>query len=178
MQRILIGIVEYALGFLALALFGAYALASGTPTPQRWIAAFKIASCVAIAELVVLAARRSPANRLIIGANLWLLIGGTAAFLEQWWVLQAYERFGEASLFVAILLVGLFTTLVSRAGFVAAEGERQRVLLASGAMLLAVIGALVVAVVYRGNIKLAAVFPVIGLSWLNRALRAVVSRVV
>lgn len=170
MQRAAIAIVEYLLGFFSLAVFAAYAFAQGAPTEERWVSAFKLGACIAAIELLVLLYRKALANRLVIGANIWLLIAGLAAFTEQWWVLRGYERFGEASLFAAMLLVG-FASTAGPGGFVAALGPRRKVLVASGVLFLAVAAALVLAIVFRGNVKLAAVLPVIGLSWLNRVLQ-------
>jgi uncharacterized membrane protein YdcZ (DUF606 family) len=168
----LIAIIEYLLGFFALAVFAAYAFGQGaSPSDARMITAFKLGACLAVVELIILARRAKPANRLIVGANLWLLIGGLAAFFQVWWVLQGYQRFGEASLFVAILLVGIVSTLALPGGFVATQGPRRKVLIASGVLLAAVLAALANAIAFKGDARLAAVLPVIALSWLNRALQ-------
>lgn len=176
MRRILLATIEYLLGFLALAIFAYLAFASGPASDERFVYAFKIASIVAVVELAVLLARASAANRLIIGANIWLAVGGAAAFLELWWVLRVYQRFGEASLFASMLAVGLVSMAVSPAGFIGKTGKRSVVLQRSALLLLAVGAALAIAVVYRGNVKYAAVLPVIALSWLNRLLRQAVPR--
>ena len=176
MKRVALAVLGYALGFLALAVFAALAFGSGKPSDERMVLAFKVGATIAVLELAVLFWRRAPANRLIIGANAWLLAGGMAALLEQWWVLEAYRRIGEAGLFVAMLAVGLLTMAFSSTGFVAASGERSRVLWSSVALLAAVSLALYAAVQFRGDVKLAAVLPVIALSWLNRLLRRVAER--
>ena len=173
MKRVALAALEYALGFLALAVFAAIAFGNGEPTDERMISAFKVGAAIAAVELAVLLGRSAPANRLIIGANLWLLVGGVAAVLEQWWLLKGYQKLGEAGLFIAMLTVGLATTALSPAGFVAATGERRRVLWSSAALVVAVLLALVGAIHFRGDVKLAAVRPVILLSWLNRLLRRV-----
>ena len=171
MRGLLVAIVEYLLGFFALAVFAAYAYAGGAPTEERFVGAFKLAACFAAVELVLLARRAAPTNRLTIGANVWLLVAGTAAFAQQWWLLRGYQRVGEASLFVSLLAVGVVATALTPAGFVAAIGPRRQVVLASVALLVAVPFALWAAVAFRGDVKLAAVLPVIGLSWLNRGLQ-------
>ena len=115
--------------------------------------------------------RVEPANRLILGANLWLIAGGAAAYLEQWWWLLLYQQFGEASLFSVMLFVGIASTLFSPSGFIAKLGPRTAVKRSSVILLVSVSLALVVAVYFRGNVKYASVIPVIVLSWLNRLLR-------
>jgi hypothetical protein len=102
---------------------------------------------------------------------LWLIAGGAAAFTEQWWWLRVYQQFGEASLFLAILLVGVVSTLFTPSGFIAKLGPSVSVQRSSLLLLVAVVCALAVAVYFRGHVKYAAVIPIIALSWLNRLLR-------
>jgi hypothetical protein len=173
LQRFLVLTIEYLLGFLALAIFAYLAFAAGAPTDERFVSAFKITSVIAALELAVLSTRAAPANRLIIGANLWLVFGGAAAFLEQWWLLKIYQRFGEASLFTSILVVGLLSTVLSPAGFIGKLGNKAIVRQRSVLLLLAVLVA--IAIYYQGNVKFAAVLPVIALSWFNRLLRHAVT---
>ena len=167
-------VIEYLLGFLALALFAYLAFGRGPTSDEQFVFAFKMCGAVAAIELVVLLARAAPANRLIVGANLWLIAGGLAAFLEQWWFLRVYQHFGEASLFFAMLCVGVLSTAVSPSGFIGKPGQRDKVLRASVLLASAVIAAMLVAIYFRGNVKLAAVMPVIALSWLGRLLRRTV----
>jgi hypothetical protein len=164
------------LGFLALAVFAALAFAGGAPSDERLVFAFKIAGGIALAEIAVLYYRSAPANRLIVGANLWLVAGGFAAFTEQWWWLKGYQRLGESGLFISMLLVGLATSVFSAVGFAAVHGERRRVHIASVVLLAAVLAALLASVRYRGTVQWAAVVPVIALSWVNRLLRRSLSR--
>ena len=177
MRSVVLAVVEYLLGFLALAFFAYLAFSGGPATDERLVLAFKLSAPVAVAELAALLWRSVPANRLILGANIWLVAGGLAAFLEQWWWLKGYQQLGEASLFVTMIIVGLATTALSPTGFVAAAGPRRAVMLASLALLAAVCLALFAAIHFRGNVKFAAVLPVIVLSWLNRLLRRAVPRV-
>ncbi len=171
MKRAALAVIEYLLGFFALAVFAALAFSGGASIDERFVFAFKVAGCLAVAELGFLLYRATPANRLIIGANIWLLAGGLAAFSQQWWLLKAYQRLGESGLFISMLLVGLATTLLSTVGFVAVQGERRRVVTASVVLLAAVVLALLASVRFRGTVHWAAVVPVIALSWLNRLLK-------
>lgn len=178
MRNTALAIIEYLLGFLALVLFAYLAFGGSTPSDERFVHAFKVSAPVAVAELLVLFWRRRPMNRLILGANLWLVGGGLAACLQQWWWLSMYQQLGEASLFVAMALVGLATTALSPSGFVAAAAPRRPVVIASLCLLAAVLAAVVVAIHFRGDITLAAVAPVIALSWFSRLLRHMLTRAV
>jgi hypothetical protein len=171
MRTAAFAVLEYLIGFVALAVFAYLAFGRGQATDEAFVFAFKVSSLLAVAELAFLLARSAPANRLILGANLWLVAGGLAAFVEQWWWLRIYQQFGEASLFVAMLLVGVFATRFTPSGFVAKLGPKAAVMRASLVLLAAVCCALGVAIYFRGNVKYAAVLPVIALSWLNRLLR-------
>ena len=171
MRSVVLAVLEYLVGFLALAFFAYLAFGRGQSTDGSFVFAFKVSALVAVVELALLLTRATPANRLILGANFWLIAGGVAAFFEQWWWLRFYQQFGEASLFVSMLLVGLVSTFSSSAGFIAKRGPSPLVLRASLVLLVAVACALAVAVYFRGNVKYAAVIPVIALSWLNRLLR-------
>jgi hypothetical protein len=170
-------VLAYLAGFLALAVFAAVAYGGGAPSEARWLLAFKLGGALALGELVfLLGLRRAPANRLIVGANLWLVAGGLAAFTGQWWWLRGYQHLGEAGLFVAMALVGLVSLWRSPAGFVAVSGDPRRVARASWLLLGAVGLALGAAVWFRGQVQWAAVVPVIALSWLARGLRLWVVR--
>jgi uncharacterized membrane protein YfcA len=72
--------------------------------------------------------------------------------------------------------VGIVATAFTPTGFVAAAGPRRKVIPASLAMLLAVGLAAVVSVQFRGDVKWAAVLPVIALSWLNRLVAQAVKK--
>jgi hypothetical protein len=122
MRHILLATAEYLLGFLALAIFAYLAFASGPASDERFVYAFKMASIVAVVELAVLLTRSFAAKRLVIGANIWLAVGGAAAYLEQWWALRVYQYFGEASLFATMFAVGLVSMTVSSAGFIGKAG--------------------------------------------------------
>lgn len=171
MRAAVLAVLEYLVGFIALALFAYLAFGRGQASDEAFVFAFKASSLLAAAELACLLVRSAPTNRLILGANLWLMGGGVAAFFEQWWWLRIYQQFGEASLFLFMLAVGAITTRFTPGGFIAKLGPRAAVQRASLLLLAAVVCALAVSVHFRGNVQYAAVVPVIALSWLNRLLR-------
>jgi hypothetical protein len=79
--------------------------------------------------------------------------GDWAAFTEQWWWLKGYQQLGETSLFLSMLGVGIIATAFTPTGFVATDGPRRKVVLASLAMLLAVGLAAMVSVQFRGDVN-------------------------
>ena len=166
-----ITVIEYLLGFLALAIFVAYAYAQGTPTVPRWEAAFKLGAVLAALEIAILFARKPPMNRLILGGNLWLLAGGLAFLFGQEKFLRLYESMGEASVFAAILCVGIIATVFSNNGFVGVQGPRNKVLTYSAYLLIATVMSFGTAIVFKGNVKIAGVLPLTALAFFHRYLR-------
>lgn len=157
--------------FLPLSLFAAYAFWSGAPDEARWQQAFQWASLAALVQLAIVLPQRRPASRLVLAANLYLLLGGLAFFSRQWWFLQAYDALRESAIFIIMLAVGIVTTVASRAGYVAAcTAPREAVVRASAWLLAATVLALVASVAYRGDRFLAAVYPIIALAILQRVL--------
>jgi hypothetical protein len=171
LKSVVFAIIEYLLGFIALAVFVAYAYANGLPTVARWEAAFKLGAVLAALEITILYVRKPPMNRLILGGNIWLLAGGLAFIFGQESFLRVYERLGEISVFVSILAVGALSTIFSKYGFIGAEASRKTILTYSLILLIAVVLALAVSVIYKGEVKLAAVLPLTALAFLNRYLR-------
>lgn len=159
------------LQFVPLSLFATYAFWHGAPDDARWEMAFELASLAAIIQLAVILPQRRPANRLVLAANLYLLLGGLAFLSHQWWFLRFYESLQEAAIFIVMLAVGTVATLASSAGYVGSQGAPgHRVKRASAVLLLATALALVLAVVFRGDRYVGAVYPIIGLAILQRVL--------
>lgn len=157
--------------FLPLSLFATYAFWHGVPDELRWQHAFQLASVAALIQLAIVLPQPRPVSRLVLAANLYLLLGGLAFFAQQWWFLQLYDTLRESAIFIFMLVVGVATTLGSRAGFVAARSiPRVPVVRASLLLLAATAVALAVSFSYRGDRYLAAVYPIIALAVLQRCL--------
>jgi hypothetical protein len=164
-------VLRRLLSFAPLSLFASYAFAHGAPTDDRWVGAFKLGAVAALVQIALFAWLRWTGSRLILGANLWLLVAGAAAFARLWWVLRGYGVLAESGIFVAMLAVGVVATFATRGGFVgvasAAPAEVRR---ASWIMLAATAGAVAMAVAFRGDRTWAAAMPVIALAVLQRTL--------
>lgn len=157
--------------FLPLSLFASYAFWHGAPDDTRWQEAFQLASVAAVVQLAIVLPQRRPMSRLVLAANIYLLLGGIAFFGHQWWFLRLYDNLRESAIFIIMLIVGMVTTLGSRAGYVAAWGlPRPAVVRGSAWLLTATAIALFISVIYRGDRYVGAVFPIIGLAVLQRVL--------
>lgn len=176
-MRRLVDTVSGFVQFFPLSLFATYAFWRGAPTNQRWLIAFELAALAAVVQLAILLPQRRPLNRLILGANLYLLIGGAAALGRQWWVLDAYGTLRESGIFVSMLVVGVVSTFATSAGFVAVPGApRDAVRRASLWLLAATLGAAATAVAFRGDRTWAAVVPVFALAVSQRVLSRLTDR--
>ena len=168
-----ISIVTSLLQFLPLTVFTLYSFRTGVPSQERLFNGFMIGAVVAVIQLIWLMRQQRPANRLILGANLWLIIGGVAASLQLWGVLRIYRELREAGVVACMLGIGIVTTLFSRPGYVGSmNGETSLVRKYSFLLLFATMPALLCGLYFRGNTLLAAVIPIIVLAVLNRFLNA------
>ena len=157
--------------FLPLSLFATYAFWHGAPDGLRWQHAFQLASVAALVQLAIVLPQPRPASRLVLAANLYLLLGGLAFFAQQWWFLQLYDALRESAIFLIMLAVGAATTMGSRAGFVGTcSAPRAPVIRASLWLLAATALACIVSVNFRGDRYLAAVYPIIALAVMHRIL--------
>jgi tetratricopeptide (TPR) repeat protein len=157
--------------FLPLIVFATYAFWDGTPTDARWVEAFKLGGLAALGHLFVVLRRGRPADRLILGVNLYLLAGGLAAFTQQWWFLRYYGALKESAIFLFMLGVGAVATFATAAGFLGvADAPPATVRRYSLWMLAATIAALGISFVFHGNTRLSAGVPVAGLAILQRVL--------
>ncbi len=158
--------------FLPLTLFATYAFWAGpTPAPNRWERAFVLGGVAAVVQMALVLRRRAPVNRLLLGANLYLLVGGLATVTRQWRVLVLYGVLAEAGIFVAILLVGLVTTSVSPAGYVGRRHPDRRKVRRYSLVLLGLTAAgLAVTVVFRGSGTWPVALPLLVVAIANQVL--------
>jgi hypothetical protein len=135
------------------------------------VEAFTIGAVAAAIQLLIVLPRGRPANRPILGANLYLLVGGLAATARQWWLLGVYARLSETGIFLSILTVGALATLLTPAGFVGVRGADVGAVRRYSAWLLsATLVAAAVSIAFRGSRTWSAVVPLIGLALLQRLL--------
>ena len=154
--------------FFPLSLFAAYAFWHGQPTNERWVTAFTLGAMAAAVQLLVVLPQRRPVNRLILGANLYLLVGGTAALARQWWLLNVYARLNESGIFLFMLVVGIIATFGTSTGFVGTAGAERAVVQRYSAWLIGATGlAALASVAFQGNRTWSAVVPLAGLGLLQ-----------
>ena len=159
--------------FLPLSLFATYAFWHGAPTNERWVEAFKLGGIAALVQLAIVLPQRRPADRLILGANLYLVAGGVAAFTRQWWFLGWYGLVGPAGIFMFMFVVGAVTTFATSASFLAVPGAAPaRARRYSLVLLAATLAAVVATHVFGSDGTRVAALAVLALALLRRALAA------
>ncbi|MDO8345887.1 MAG: hypothetical protein Q7T48_22000 [Cellvibrio sp.] len=155
--------------FLPLSSFASFAFWNGVPTSERWIQAFEYGTVAGLIQLMIIFFQPNPVNRLILGANLYLIVGGLAAFFQQWWLFKLYGSLQESAIFIFIFCVGLVSTFATTAGFLSVQTDaKERVRNYSYCLLAATAIALVCSLLFQGNKALSVVIPIIVLALLQR----------
>lgn len=155
--------------FLPLSSFASFAFWNGVPTNERWIQAFEFGALAGIVQLIIIYFQPNPVNRLILGANLYLIVGGVAAFLNQWWLFKLYGSLQESAIFIFILGVGLITTFATAAGFLSVQtSAASKVKNYSYYLLIATLVALLCSLLFQGDRTWSVIVPIIVLALLQR----------
>jgi len=176
----LINLARVLLQFFPLTVFLRVALLHGAPQTEDWLLAFAWGGGVAVVQLVlfVVFARARPMNRLMLGVNVYLILGGAAVLSNQIGLLQALRDLQESGIFLCLLLVGMGTTLASPAGFVGApDVSGQRDVQVYSLILLGLAGAgMLASFVFRGQMVFSAAIPLIVLSLATRVFQRRLAR--
>ena len=155
--------------FLPLSSFASFAFWNGAPTSERWIQAFEFGAVAGLIQLIIIFFQPNPVSRLILGANLYLIVGGLAAFFQQWWLFKLYGSLQESAIFIFIFCVGLVSTFATTAGFLSVQtNAKKRVRNYSYCLLTATVIALMCSLLFQGNRAWSVVVPIIALVLLQR----------
>jgi hypothetical protein len=153
--------------FFPLSTFATFAFWNGAPTNGRWLEAFQLGALLGLIQLIILLPQKKPLNRLVLAGNIYLILGGLAAFFQQWWYLKLYDSLRESAIILLMVIVGSLTTFVSSSGFIAVKGSDRKF---SVYLLVATLSMLPFAIIFEGNRTYAAVLPIIFLAILQRYL--------
>ena len=151
--------------FFPLSTFAWFAFWNGFPTVERWLLAFQLGAVLGMIQLSVLLPQKNPLNRLVLAGNIYLILGGLAVYLKQWWYLQIYASLRESGIILLMALVGLASTFMTRTGFIAVDGGERKY---SFWLLFATLSMLPFAIYFEGNRIYAAVLPIIFLAFVQR----------
>jgi hypothetical protein len=141
------------------------------PTNERWVNAFEISALIGFVQIVVFSFQSKVVNRLVLGGNIYLMVGGVCALLHLWGVFKLYNALQESAIIICMLIVGIFTTFFTSSGFIAVEGKsKSETRLYSYYLFLGTLIVLLCSVVFQGKILYSMVIPIAGLLFLYRFL--------
>ena len=137
----------------------------------NWKLAFILGACLAVIEKAFLMAKKFPLDRIFLGADIFLIVGGIGFLFDISLILYIYGSLIGATLFAVLLAVGIFTTFLTERGFVGIKHhERSRVIHYSIYQLGAGVLAFLVSFVFRGNIFFGWILPFTGMVVINLIL--------
>lgn len=174
-MKVFFGIGSFLLQFFPLTVFLKVAFLNGKPQAAEWLNAFIWGGSAAILQLVlfIFFSRVGPVNRIILGVNWYLIIGGFAVVANWLALLEILNNLKESGIFLCLLMVGVYTTFASKAGFVGAvEISMQRAIRNYSIWLIILTGAAVAASFwFRGQLIISAAVPLIALSVATRLFK-------
>jgi hypothetical protein len=136
----------------------------------NWKLAFIFGGCFAVIEKAILVAKRFPLNRILLGTDVFLIIGGLGYLFNIQLILNVYLFLFQATLFASLLIIGVLTTFITERGFIGVKHhQRNRIIIFSLYLLGAGVVAFLVSFTFRGNYMLAGVLPFSGMlaiSWI------------
>lgn len=165
----------FLLQFFPLTVFLSRAFHHGAAQAADWLAAFLWGGVAALLQLLIfyIFFRASVLNRIILGVNTYLIVSCSAVLTDQNAMLMLLNALKESGLFLCILIVGIFTTFISDAGFVGAveySPDKQTRLFSLFLLLLSA-AAVAMSFLFRGQLFFSAVLPLVILSVVNRLLK-------
>ena len=138
----------------------------------NWKLAFIIGGCFAAIEKALLIANRFPLDRILLGTDVFLIIGGLGYLFSVQFILNIYLFLFHATLFASLLIIGVLTTFLTERGFIGVEHQhRNRVVISSLYLLGAGVAAFIVSFTFRGNYMLAGMIPFTGMLAINWILK-------
>jgi hypothetical protein len=157
--------------FLPLTAFVATARLKGLG-PEAWGLAFEVGGLLAVVETAILIWKRVTLNRLLLGANVFLMVGALGFGLQIPFIVSLYGRTHESALFGAVFVVGLLTTFFTTAGFIEMPSlDRKTVVRRSGALLVVTAICMTLSIALKGNVMLGGTLPFVLLIVARQFLR-------
>ncbi len=156
--------------FAPLSVFLAIIRWSDASGPD-WKLAFIAGGCIAVIESILLFASKNVVNRFILAVNLFLFVGGVSFLFQIYSVLGLYKNLMQSALFASLILVGVMTTLFSAYGFIGVKHSNKHMVRSRSIFLLIASSvALILSIIFRGNMLFAGILPFVGLLFINKLI--------
>ncbi len=124
------------LRFFPLTVFMVYARSYGM-TNQAWYGAFVLAGLCSLAMFAILVNKRVMLDRLMLGVNLFFLVGACGFLFNVEEILQWYSETRGGPFFGCIALVGVLSILFTKAGFIGVKNKSNKAIQYSSFLLFA-----------------------------------------
>lgn len=137
-----LSLVQFLPLFLFLYTFGFF---------MTWEAAFEVSGIAAAVILIALFFARVKLDNFMLGVCFFMIVGAAMFLFNIDFLEYLYGYYMEASLFTSVLAVGVLTTFTAATGFIGVPGEAHWVRRSSIYLMLAVVVAIGLAVLMRGD---------------------------
>lgn len=163
--------------FLPLSLFSMIGFWQPETSNQSWLLAFEVAALVGFFQLLLNFKLKIIMSRLVLSANIYLILGGVASLFQQWWYLAFYNILQETAIFIVMIFLGIITMTWSKNSFVGIDKtsvkeveEGISINKKSSYLFVAVLISLILSLIFKGDITLSAVTPITFLALFQRYL--------
>ncbi|AMW35894.1 hypothetical protein HEQ62_09635 [Haematospirillum jordaniae] len=174
-MKVIFSVGSFLLQFFPLTVFLKVAFLNGKHQAADWLNAFIWGGSAAILQLAlsIFFSRGHPLNRIILGFNWYLIIGGFAVIANQFPFLEFLNNLKETGIFLCLLIVGIYTTFASKAGFVGAVKISMQRNISNYSIWLIILTCAAVAVSFwfRGQTIISSAVPLIVLSVATRLFK-------
>ncbi|MDH5429606.1 MAG: hypothetical protein OEZ57_16425 [Nitrospirota bacterium] len=132
--------------------------------PQDWLGPFVAGSLVAILTTTILLYNHVLLNRLMLGINLYLVIGSIGLVTQHAGINEVYGDLKASGMLAAIIIVGALSLVVSPAGFIGVlSQDRKMVVIFSLSLLLVAVLAFSASLYFQGDKLYSEIIPFLGL---------------
>ncbi|MDH5565027.1 MAG: hypothetical protein OEY91_15565 [Nitrospirota bacterium] len=141
--------------------------------PHDWLGPFMAGSLVALLTTTILLYHQVLLNRLMVGINVYLVLGTIGLLTEHAWINQVYGTLKASGMLACIIIVGAVSLLVSPAGFIGITSpDRKMVTIFSFGLLLVSVLAFLLSFHFQGDRLYSELIPFLGLFAARKILQS------
>jgi hypothetical protein len=119
---------------------------------QNWQGPYFTSSIAALLTTTFLIWNKVPLNRLIVGINVYLIVGSFGLLTEHTWLNQMYTKMAAAGMLAVIIIVGVVSLALNPAGFIGVTShDRKKVVMFSLYLLVVALVAFLCSYYFQGN---------------------------
>ena len=162
---------------IPLPIFVIYIRLIDTAILENWKSPFVVSGLVALIVILSFFYKKIVFNRILLGVNLYLISGGLAFIMHQWWLIGIYNQLQASGMILWIIATGIITIFLSPKGFIGVDSsDRNSIKKYSNYLLFFSVIAFTVSFGLRGNILFSELVPFTCLFLLQRLFKNKSSR--